>query len=164
MSRPGRSHHTMVDFNLIAQVGIDDTDVDALLNQAGAALAEGNMDEILAGEMQSYSRGKILSGKVVGKAGDDAVVDVGLKSEGLVNKNEFDNWDELSPGDEIEVKASTSSRQLATRSLDETRMRTAPAWMNCHEDSLRAEVNRMPTRDEIGPGINEQLIVEFYSR
>lgn len=103
MSRPGRSHHTMVDFNLIAQVGIDDADVDALLNQAGATLAEGNMDEILAGEMQSYSRGKILSGKVVGKAGDDAVVDVGLKSEGLVNKNEFDNWDELSPGDEIEV-------------------------------------------------------------
>lgn len=71
---------------------------------------------------------------------------------------------QVSPGDEIEVKASTSSRQLATRSLDETRMRTAPAWMNCHEDSLRAEVNRMPTRDEIGPGINEQLIVEFYSR
>ncbi len=71
---------------------------------------------------------------------------------------------QVSPGDEIEVKASTSSRQLATRSLDETRMRTAPAWMTCHEDSLRAEVNRMPTRDEIDPGINEQLIVEFYSR
>jgi len=71
---------------------------------------------------------------------------------------------QVSPGDEIEVKASTSSRQLATRSLDETRMRMAPAWMTCHGDSLRAEVNRMPTRDEIDPGINEQLIVEFYSR
>ncbi len=71
---------------------------------------------------------------------------------------------QVSPGDEIEVKASTSSRQLATRSLDETRMRTAPAWMTRHEDSLRAEVNRMPTREEIEPGINEQLIVEFYSR
>lgn len=71
---------------------------------------------------------------------------------------------QVSPGDEIEVKASTSSRQLATRSLDETRMRTAPAWMTCHEDSLRAEVNRLPTRDEIEPGINEQLVVEYYSR
>ena len=71
---------------------------------------------------------------------------------------------QVSPGDEIEVKANTSSRQLATRSLDDTRMRTTPAWMTCHEDSLRAEINRLPTRDEIEPGVNEQLIVEYYSR
>ena len=94
----------MVDFNLIAQMGVDDAEIDALIrNQAGADLADGNMDSILAGEMQSYSRGRILTGRVVGRAGDDAIVDVGLKSEGLINKGEFDNWDELKDGDKIEV-------------------------------------------------------------
>ncbi len=71
---------------------------------------------------------------------------------------------QVNPGDEIEVKASTSSRQLATRSIDETRVRATSAWMTSHEDSLRAEINRLPTREEMEPGINEQLIVEYYSR
>lgn len=70
----------------------------------------------------------------------------------------------VTTGDEIEVKASTSSRQLATRSLEDARMRTLPSWLSRYEDSLQAKINRLPTREEIEPGINEQLIVEFYSR
>ncbi len=67
-------------------------------------------------------------------------------------------------GDEIEVRANTSSRQLATRSIDESRMRVVPGWLTLQEDTLRATVNRLPTRDEIDPAVDEQLIVEFYSR
>lgn len=67
-------------------------------------------------------------------------------------------------GDEIEVRGSTSSRQLATRNLDETRLRVVPGWMSLQEDALRATINRLPNRDEIDPGVNEQLVVEFYSR
>ncbi len=71
---------------------------------------------------------------------------------------------QVSPGDEIEVKASTSSRQLATRAVDDTRMRIPPVWMTRYDETLRAVINRLPERSEIEPGINEQLIVEFYSR
>ncbi len=67
-------------------------------------------------------------------------------------------------GDEIEVRGSTSSRQLATRMLDETRLRPVPGWLTLQEDALRATVNRLPAREEIDPGVNEQLVVEFYSR
>lgn len=70
----------------------------------------------------------------------------------------------VSEGDEIEVKGNTSSRQLATRCLEETRLRVVPPWLTLTEDSLRATVNRLPTREEIEPIVNEQLIVEFYSR
>ncbi len=131
----------MVDFNLIAEMGIADTDVDALIRaQAGDALADGNMDDILAGEMQSYSRGKILSGKVVGKAGDDAVVDVGLKSEGLVNKSEFDDWDTLAAGDEVEVLLEdlddgTGVLKLSKRKADRIR-----GWERILETCAEGEV------------------------
>jgi small subunit ribosomal protein S4 len=67
-------------------------------------------------------------------------------------------------GDEIEVKPSASSRQLATRNLEETRARTVPSWLTLQEDALKATVTRLPERDDIEPLVNEQLIVEFYSR
>ena len=70
----------------------------------------------------------------------------------------------VSEGDEIEVRDATSSRQLATRCLEETRMRVVPAWLTVQEDSLKGSVTRLPSRDEIEPIVNEQLIVEFYSR
>ena len=67
-------------------------------------------------------------------------------------------------GDEIEVKPAASSRQLATRNLEETRARTVPSWLTLQEDALKATVTRLPERDDIQPLVNEQLIVEFYSR
>ncbi len=70
----------------------------------------------------------------------------------------------VQPGDEIEVKDATSSRQLATRALDETRARTMPEWLTLSEDTFIGKINRLPTREEVELGINEQLIVEFYSR
>ncbi len=71
---------------------------------------------------------------------------------------------QVSAGEEIEVKADTSSRQLATRCLEETRMRTMAAWLTRNDDALRAKINRLPEAKEIEPGVNMQLIVEFYSR
>lgn len=68
------------------------------------------------------------------------------------------------PGDEVEVRDRTSSKQLATRSLEESQYRAIPAWLTVQADALKGSVSRLPTREEMEPGINEQLIVEFYSR
>ena len=70
----------------------------------------------------------------------------------------------VKPGDEIEVKPTTASRQIATRNLEETRLRAAPGWLTLNAEALKATVVRLPAREEMEQGINEQLIVEFYSR
>jgi len=94
----------MVDFNLIADLGVDDAEVEAMLRTPGGeAVTEDSLESLLASDIQQVSRGRILKGKVAGRAGDDVVIDVGLKSEGLVNKSEFDDFDALEPGQEIEV-------------------------------------------------------------
>ncbi len=67
-------------------------------------------------------------------------------------------------GDEIEVHERTSSRQLATKNMEESQARTVPEWLNLNTDALKATVNRIPSNDETEPSINVQLIVEFYSR
>ena len=67
-------------------------------------------------------------------------------------------------GDEIEMKNINSSRQLATRAIEENRARVVPAWLTRNDEALKGTITRLPTRDEMEPSINEQLIVEYYSR
>ena len=67
-------------------------------------------------------------------------------------------------GDEIEVRERTSSRQLATRCMEESQARTVPEWLTLNADSLKATVNRLPSVEEVEETINVQLIVEYYSR
>ncbi|MGB0743067.1 MAG: 30S ribosomal protein S4 [Opitutales bacterium] len=70
----------------------------------------------------------------------------------------------VSEGDEIEVRERSSSRQLATRCMEESQARTVPEWLTLNADSLKATVNRLPSTDETEDSINVQLIVEYYSR
>tara|TARA_A100001015_G_scaffold264567_1_gene312313 strand:+ start:1030 stop:1638 length:609 start_codon:yes stop_codon:yes gene_type:complete len=67
-------------------------------------------------------------------------------------------------GDEIEVRERSSSRQLATRGMEESTARTVPEWLSLNADSLKATVNRLPSNEETEASINVQLIVEYYSR
>ena len=39
-----------------------------------------------------------------------------------------------------------------------------PEWLTQDRDKLAGKVNRVPTREEIDPIVNEQLVVELYSR
>ena len=117
----------MVDYNLIAEIGIDDSEVDELVRQSlGETVAEGDMDTLLQEDIENFQRGNILKGKIVGKAGDDVVIDVGLKSEGLVNKGEFENYDKLQVGDVVEVlleelEDDTGAVRLSKRKADRIR-------------------------------------------
>jgi small subunit ribosomal protein S4 len=57
-----------------------------------------------------------------------------------------------------------SSRQLATRGLETNQFRPPPPWLTLQADTLRGTVNRLPAKEELQPGVNTQLVVEFYSR
>ncbi len=90
----------MVDETLIASLGFDDAEAEAMLK--GAMGAESGMDAFLGDQLQDLKPGKLIKGKIIGMAGDDVVIEVGLKSEGLVNKEEFGD-DEVRVGDSIDV-------------------------------------------------------------
>jgi small subunit ribosomal protein S4 len=70
----------------------------------------------------------------------------------------------VKPGDVIEVRATAVTQQLVNKSLESAQIRPLPAWITFNRDAVRAQIQRMPTRDDIQPIVNEQLIVEFYSR
>ena len=94
----------MVNYNLIESIGFDESVATEMLRaEFGDAVARGNMDTLLKGDIASFQPGSILQGKIVGFAGDDVVVEVGLKSEGLVPKTDWDNPADLVIGDTVEV-------------------------------------------------------------
>ncbi|MHA3770290.1 30S ribosomal protein S4 [Verrucomicrobiota bacterium sgz303538] len=68
------------------------------------------------------------------------------------------------PGDTVSIKDKPSSRTLAARNLELTQITPVPDWLTLDKDAFSGKVARIPTRDEIQPIVNEQLIVELYSR
>ncbi len=92
----------MIDENLLASLGLADAEAESLLKQAyGKAQGDGYMDSLLGEQIAELVPGKLIKGKVIGMAGDDVVVEVGLKSEGLISKEEFEV--EPKPGEMIDV-------------------------------------------------------------
>jgi small subunit ribosomal protein S4 len=67
-------------------------------------------------------------------------------------------------GDTIVVKDKPQSRRLAAKNLELTQITPVPDWLVVDKEQFSGKVSRIPTRDEIAPIVNEQLIVELYSR
>jgi len=68
------------------------------------------------------------------------------------------------PGDVIKVRENQHSTGLAMRLLDLTQATPIPDWINVDREHLNGVVVRLPERDEVDPMVNEQLVVELYSR
>lgn len=68
------------------------------------------------------------------------------------------------PGDKIEVRDKTASRQLIAGANQTSQGRPTPAWLSVFTDTLSGIINRLPSSEELDPTIDRQLIVEFYSR
>jgi small subunit ribosomal protein S1 len=93
----------MVDYNLINSLGNIDADVDLAVATALGDAAD-DLTKLVAGdEVQDFTPGAILKGKVSSTSGDDFVVELGLKSEGVLERAEFDEPDNVKVGDEVKV-------------------------------------------------------------
>ncbi len=93
----------MVDEILIQSLGLSDQDTDKMLEDMfDGHSADQTMEEVLSKELEDLKPGKLIKGKIIGMAGDDVVVEVGLKSEGLIPKEEFEG-EEIKIGETIDV-------------------------------------------------------------
>jgi small subunit ribosomal protein S4 len=69
---------------------------------------------------------------------------------------------QLRPGDVISVRDTSRARDVINAATELTA--TVPAWLQADYDSLTAKVLRLPEREEISTPVQEQLIVELYSK
>ncbi len=70
----------------------------------------------------------------------------------------------LDSGDVIQVREGSRDGTYFKELKDVAEKRTFPAWLNRDLKNLTGTVQRLPERAEIDGNLEEQLIVEFYSR
>ena len=71
----------------------------------------------------------------------------------------------LKPGDKIVLRPHSVSSEYFKRIDDVSPAPSAmPAWLKVNRKKFEIDVSSLPTRDDAEPDINEQLIVEYYSR
>ncbi|MBN2453718.1 MAG: 30S ribosomal protein S4 [Candidatus Omnitrophica bacterium] len=67
-------------------------------------------------------------------------------------------------GEEISVKASEKFTKALKERFEILKDRALPKWLEVDGQSLKAKVTAMPTKEDVGFPIQEQLIVELYSK
>lgn len=70
----------------------------------------------------------------------------------------------VSANDVISVKEKSRTNSNIVESLEAVARRGVPSWLELDKDAFKATVKALPNREEITMPIQEQLIVELYSK
>jgi small subunit ribosomal protein S4 len=71
---------------------------------------------------------------------------------------------QLKPGDKVEVRESRRNREPFKTAKETLRSHNAPEWLSIDAANLAGTVADVPRRDQMPLDLNEQLVVEYYSR
>ncbi len=70
----------------------------------------------------------------------------------------------VSVGDVVAVRERSKGNAYFSELREVLEHQNVPAWLSLNVEEMSAVVNALPTRDSIDIPVNEQLVVEYYSR
>ena len=70
----------------------------------------------------------------------------------------------VKPNDIVEIKTDDKSRAIIKVNAEAAKERKVPGWLEVDAANLKVKVVRVPTREDVTFTVNEQLVVELYSR
>ena len=70
----------------------------------------------------------------------------------------------IKPGDVVEVREKSRKIQSITDALDAVVRRGVPQWIDLEKDAFKGVVKGLPVREDLTMPIQEQLIVELYTK
>ncbi|MBE3088517.1 MAG: 30S ribosomal protein S4 [Chloroflexi bacterium] len=70
----------------------------------------------------------------------------------------------LKPGDRIEAKERSKGLSVLKDGIETVKGRSIPQWLHLTPEAMQVIVQSLPLREQIDVPVQEQLIVEFYSR
>ena len=134
----------MINEHLLASLGLMDAEADAMLKAAlGGSVSKAKPDEYMDGmlveQVSDLVPGKLIKGKIIGYAGDDVVIEVGLKSEGLIPREEFDGTD-IKPGDMVDVLLEELENEEGLIQLSKRRADRMLAWQRIVDTQKEGDV------------------------
>ena len=136
----------MVDRNLINKLGLSAEQIEQEINELFTSEHTQLLEEELAKKVEALVPGTIVTGRIVTQLGNDVIVELGLKSEGMVEASEFDDPEEIVSGKEIEVLLEEMDAEsgilLSKRKADRIRGWERVIESNAEGDVVKGIVSR----------------------
>lgn len=70
----------------------------------------------------------------------------------------------VKPGDVISLREKSQKMARVSESLDNLEMRITPEWLELDKEKFSVNVKALPSREQLTHPMNEQLVVELYSK
>jgi small subunit ribosomal protein S4 len=67
-------------------------------------------------------------------------------------------------GDEVSIRVKDPAKKKLSETFESLKDRAIPKWLEIDAASLKSKISAMPTKEDVGFPIQEQLIVELYSK
>ncbi|MDD4818221.1 MAG: 30S ribosomal protein S1 [Victivallaceae bacterium] len=115
-----------------------------------------SMEQLLGGETvkREFAVNSIISGKVVEKRSDSALIDIGYKAEGSVPAIEFGSkWDDLKVGDDVDVYLEEVENENSMPGISVQKAASIKAWNRITEECGEGSVVKGLMRHRVKGGI-----------
>ncbi|MBN2181087.1 MAG: 30S ribosomal protein S1 [Sedimentisphaerales bacterium] len=130
----------MVDRNIINKLGLSQEKLEQQINEMFGKEENDFLEQALQKKVDSRLPGTILKGTIVSQIGNDVIVEVGLKSEGIVDASDFDSPDEIVSGKEIEVLLEDTDSESGLVVLNKRKADVIKGWETILETKTEGDV------------------------
>lgn len=111
------------------QVSPEEFDWDAFENDSLVSSAEhGKLEDVYSNTLSSITENEVVDGTIVAMNKREALVNIGYKSEGVINMNEFRYNPDLKVGDKVEVYVESQEDSNGQLSLSHKKARALRSW------------------------------------
>ena len=143
----------MVDRNLLREFTVDDAELEALLQDSFD-----DLEQEIQQEAQTYDINDILNGTVVRVDDEEVVVDIGYKSEGVVQREEWEEGEPLpAVGESIEVLLEEFEDSIGLIVLSMKKAQRVRDWEQIIKTHAEGDVVTGPVVRKIKGGLLVQI-------
>lgn len=130
----------MVDRNIINKLGLSQEKLNQQIDEMFGDQENEFLEQALQKKVDSRLPGTILKGTIVSQIGNDVIVEVGLKSEGIVDASEFESPDEIVNGKQIEVLLEDTDSESGLVLLNKHKADIIKGWETILETKKEGDV------------------------
>jgi len=130
----------MVDRNIVNKLGLSEEKLNEQVSEIFGDQENEFLEQTLQKKVDLRLPGTILRGTIVSLIGNDVIVEVGLKSEGIVDASEFESPDEIAPGKEIEVLLEDTDSESGLVLLNKRKADLIRGWERILETKKEGDV------------------------
>lgn len=152
-----KTKHDWNSSHIIDDVDYHEEDAKAFRKLLGA---QENTDS--PGSLASLSSGSVLKGRIVELTKDFVVIDVGLKSEGLVPISEFEDPKGLALNDEIEVFLDQTEGEDGQIVLSHDKAKRLRLWENIVDNCVEGSIVRGKVLRKVKGGLMVDIGIEAF--